>query len=625
MRTRALLLLITVGTLFAPRSLQAAPIHQWSQRFGDANYQAGNSVAVDGLGNASMAGTFIGTVDFGGGPLTSASNFFPDIFVAKFGAAGNHLWSRNFGDDTFGFGDVVVAADGSGNVILAGGFYGSVSVGGGPLTSAGSSDIFVAKFDPIGDHLWSTSLGDSEVQYVASVATDGSDNVVIAGRWGGDRPLIETYPCSFAAKLDPNGNELWLTYVDCGDDAGATAVVDGSDNVVVASFSETLGVSRCRVGKLDASGSSFLWYHDFGDYYNQARASVAVDGGGNVDLVGYFFGTVDFGGGPLTSAGETDMFLAKLDANGDHLWSHRFGDSGFQYGASITTDDMDRIVITGVLNGTLDLGGGPLISAGSSDIFLAEFNPAGNHLWSRRYGDADQQYSTSLAAYGSGNIVLTGALSGSADFGGGPLTSAGQSDIFLAKFMEGPLPVLITSFAATTRGNSVEVTWDVWSDEALESFALYRRDDAHRSMIVIANGPFDRATRSHVDVSVEPGRTYHYELLIHSQDGDDIRSPVATVTVPKLEMTLGQNFPNPFKPATTIEYTLSEQSSAVLGVYDAAGRLVVRLDQGVRDAGIHRAEWDGRDADGRAVGSGVYFYRIEGAPHVAAKKMVLVR
>jgi hypothetical protein len=510
-------------------------------------------------------------------------------------------------------------------VIIAGNFSGTVDLGSGPLTSAGTSDIFVAKFDAIGAPLWSTSLGDSEVQYVGSVATDGSDNVVVAGRWGGDRPLIETPPCSFVAKLDPSGNELWLTYVDCGDDANGTAVVDGSDNIVVTGFSETLGFFRCRVARLDASGSSFLWYHDFGDYYNRAYATVAADGTGNIVLVGFFFGEVDFGGGPLTSAGESDMFLAKFDANGAHLWSRRFGDAEFQGGGSIATAGLDHIVIAGALNGTLDLGGGPLISAGDPDIFVAEFDPAGNHLWSRRYGDADQQYSTSLAAYGSGNILLTGALSGSADFGGGPLTSAGGSDIFLAKFMEGPLPVLITSFEAINRNGAVEVNWDVWSDEALESFALYRRDGARPQPIVIAEGPFDSATRSHVDANVEHGRTYYYELLIHTQNGDDIRSAVATVTVPALAATLGQNFPNPFKPATTIEYTLSEQSSAVLGIYDATGRLVARLDQGVRDAGTHRVEWNGRDADGRAVGSGVYFYRLEGAPSVAPKKMVLVR
>jgi hypothetical protein len=101
--------------------------------------------------------------------------------------------------------------------------------------------------------------------------------------------------------------------------------------------------------------------------------------------------------------------------------------------------------------------------------------------------------------------------------------------------------------------------------------------------------------------------------------------PATAVTVPPFKASLRQNFPNPFHPATTIDYTLGERSRAVVGIYDAAGRLVARLDQGTRDAGDYRVEWDGRDDQGNVVGSGVYFYRIEGAPGVAAKKMVRLK
>jgi hypothetical protein len=65
---------------------------------------------------------------------------------------------------------------------------------------------------------------------------------------------------------------------------------------------------------------------------------VAVDGAGNVLLTGDFDGTVDFGGGPLTSAGSDDIFVAKLDAQGNHLWSKRFGDSYYQQADAVTVD-----------------------------------------------------------------------------------------------------------------------------------------------------------------------------------------------------------------------------------------------------------------------------------------------
>jgi hypothetical protein len=190
---------------------------------------------------------------------------------------------------------------------------------------------------------------------------------------------------------------------------------------------------------------------------------------------------------------------------------------------------------------------------------------------------------------------------------------------------EEPNPVLITSFEAIAQGTSVLVRWEVWSDEALERFTLYRRGDARGPAIVVAEGRFDAGTRSHVDASVEPGKTYHYELVVHTQAGEDIRSQVATATVPRFETFFGGNVPNPFTTNTSIEYTLGERMHAVVGIYDAAGRLVARLDQGTLGAGTHRVEWDGRDGSGNVVGSGVYFYRLEGARGVSPRKMVRVK
>ncbi len=123
--------------------------------------------------------------------------------------------------------------------------------------------------------------------------------------------------------------------------------------------------------------------------------------------------------------------------------------------------------------------------------------------------------------------------------------------------------------------------------------------------------------------------TFKYYCLFHclgGMRGDVTVDPAPTpVELPTPVATLGQNFPNPFNPKTTIEYSLPTRSRAVLAIYDSEGSLVMRMDQGVRDAGTHRIEWDGRDASGAAVGSGVYFYRLEGVAGVAPRKMVLLK
>jgi FlgD Ig-like domain len=640
MRTRALWFFPAVGFLLASSPLQAVPVHQWSKGFGDAHYQVGGSVATDGSGNVIVTGRFEGTVDFGGGPLTSTGS--GDMFVAKFDANGNHIWSRHFGDVAEQAG-TSISTDAVGNVFVTGGIQGTVDFGGGPLTSAGDYDIVVAKFDANGNHQWSQRFGDANFQLFIFVAVDGTGNVAISGSFDGEvdfggGPLASAGGSDiFVAKFDADGTHLWSRH--SGDEhqqSGGLVSADASGSIVItgwfwgtADFGggplTSAGGYDIFVAKFDADGDH-LWSKRFGNIAGQFGFAVASDGPGNVVVTGQFDGAVDFGGGPLTGAGFGDIFVAKLDADGNHLWSKRFGDGVAQSGRAVSADGSGDVVITGEFGGTVNFGGGPLAAAGY-DIFVAKFDAGGNHLWSRRFGDFNYQGGTSVALDGSGDVTISGALEGSVDFGGGPLTTTGPGDfdIFLAKFAEPPVPVLITSFEARARGAAVEIAWDVWSDEALKSFTLYRRDDARPQAIVIAEGPFNAMTRSHFDSDVEPGKTYHYELLIRTQDGEGIHSPIASATVPRFESTLAQNFPNPFTPSTTIEYTLGERSSAVLGIYDAAGRLVVRLDEGVHDAGTYRAEWNGRDVDGRLVGSGVYFCRLEDAPWTAARKMVLVR
>jgi hypothetical protein len=138
-------------------------------------------------------------------------------------------------------------------------------------------------------------------------------------------------------------------------------------------------------------------------------------------LAGVAYGEVDFGGGPLLSAGQSDIVAAKLDAAGKHLWSKRFGDGDPQHGYSVATDGAGNVVLTGLLYGTVDFGGGPLTSAGGSDIFVAKLDAFGNHVWSKRFGDASTQFGASVAVDSPGNVLLYGTV----DFGGGPVPNGG--------------------------------------------------------------------------------------------------------------------------------------------------------------------------------------------------------
>src|SRR5262249_45698011 len=138
------------------------------------------------------------------------------------------------------------------------------------------------------------------------------------------------------------------------------------------------------VAKLDANGNH-LWSKIFGDTGTQYAWGMAVDAAGDVAVTGAYDGTIDFGGGPLASAGSSDIYLAKLDPSGKHVWSKRFGSStGDEGGYSAAIDAAGAIAITGPIAAPTDFGGGAL----AAGAYVAKFDASGQHLWSKSYGDA---------------------------------------------------------------------------------------------------------------------------------------------------------------------------------------------------------------------------------------------
>ncbi|XYH97770.1 DNRLRE domain-containing protein [Sorangium sp. So ce1128] len=431
--------------------------HLFSRRFGDLREQIGYSVAVDGAGDVVLAGSAAGAVDFGGGPVTPAGA--ASAFVAKFDAEGSLLWSRRFGSvDSFAS---AVAVDGEGNILLAGGFRDPIDLGGGPLTIPPDASLltFVAKLDPDGNHLWSRSATGNERHFPRGIAADEGGNVVVAGSFegfldftGGSSPLVSAGGLFdedvFVSKFDASGNHLWSEgFGTVNIDRGEGIAVDSAGDIVLTGFFidaglggldlgggplPSAGSSEAFVAKLDPDGHH-VWSRSYGDPGSQDAAAVAVDPWDNVLVTGSFHGSVDLGGGPLDSAGDNDVFVLKLDPWGGHVWSRRFGDALRQDGAAIAADAAGNVAISGAFQGALDVVCAPLESAGEMDVFVARLDADGRPLSSDRFGDEESQTPTDVAFGPGGDVVLTGYFDGTLDFGGGPLVEQGGRDAFLAK------------------------------------------------------------------------------------------------------------------------------------------------------------------------------------------------
>jgi hypothetical protein len=190
-----------------------------------------------------------------------------------------------------------------------------------------------------------------------------------------------------------------------------------------------------------------------------------------------------------------------------------------------------------------------------------------------------------------------------------------------------PVPVFISLFEVSLRGRDVEVSWDIAANEELLGFKIHREEASSSGPEALNDGRLiSPERRSYLDRGAEAGKTYRYNLAVVLPDYSEVYSSPVMVTAPLISgVVLGQNVPNPFNPSTTIPFSIAENGSVSLRVFDAHGAFVAALVQKVLPAGSHTAVWDGRDSKGRAVASGVYFARIESNGRVAARKMVLAK
>jgi hypothetical protein len=153
----------------------------WSKKLGGAGSDAAGGIAIDSSNRVILTGTFQQTVNFGGGSLTSAGS--GDIFIAKYeGTSGAHLWSQRYG----GPNDELsrgVAVDANDNLIVTGSFIGPLSFGGGQVSSIGTYDVFVAKYSSSGIYIWSEVYGGPNGQMATSVAVNGNSNIAVTGNF----------------------------------------------------------------------------------------------------------------------------------------------------------------------------------------------------------------------------------------------------------------------------------------------------------------------------------------------------------------------------------------------------------------------------------------------------------
>ncbi len=400
--------------------------------FGSTGNEVIYDSAKDSEGNFYIVGDFTGTINLGGDDLTS-----------------------------------VVAEEATGG---SGGAGGSEETGGSGGVGSGESDIFVAKFDSTGTHVWSKSFGDASYQHVSAIAIDHDDHLILTGDYLGSIPFDgsafdstdDSTQNAFVAKLDSDGKYVWDQTFDSTTDEtlySRDVAINSENSVYIIGFygdsiadlniptpnNDSDKDDDVYLIELDQQGT-LTWADDY--YFLEINfidfgVGVSIDDNDSIILTGNF--------------ATTSVFLAKYTSS--HSWSWGWtcyldGKEDVGRGLQVLTDSGNNIYLLGSYEGqfqcylysTLKIL--DVTSSGSSDFFIAKISPSGDKaVWSKTFGASgvaqnplDDVFhdnpSMKLALDETGDLVVTGSYSGKVSFDGGTsYLTAGNTDksIFVAK------------------------------------------------------------------------------------------------------------------------------------------------------------------------------------------------
>lgn len=336
------------------------------------------------------------------------------------------------------------------------------------LTSNGQRDAFIKKVDNNGNLLWVNQIGGISGDQGHVITIDNDDNIYVIGYFN---ETVDFDPSStvynitstgadnvFILKLDANGNFLWVkqfSYFHI-----QPAVVDETNNLyVMGSFSLPLDLDPGTgteilqpdhvydyfVQKLDAQGN-FVWTSHTPSTSVKTGRSLTIDSSNHLYITGFFEGTIDFDPGStvsnLTAIGNsTNIFVQKIDIDGNLLWAKHIGNSSNSYGSRIVTDNLNGVYISGTFSDSLQFNSNPddnIIAPNGISSYILKLNSDGNFQWAVSLPTPYDYRITSLQTDQLGSVYLSGYMEGvEVDFDPGPMEnnlSVTNADMFVHKF-----------------------------------------------------------------------------------------------------------------------------------------------------------------------------------------------
>jgi hypothetical protein len=347
-------------------------------------------------GDLLAIGSFEGEAFLGSQRLVSSGE--QDVLVARIAPDTQVRWVRHWGGQGFDSGEAIESGR-DGSLLVVGSVTGAVDWDGTVLPGDGSSGCFVAKLrGEDGQTQWVRRLGGTGTAACRSVALNRAGDVYVTGRFEGEMDL------GFGPRGSAGGNDLFLA-------------------------------------KLSGRDGSPQWARTFGGSGDDIGRDVAVTASGTVLLTGHFsmavepsVGAVEFGAGRLTSAGDSDAFLAAFSGDGHCLWARALGGRSFDMAKSVILASDGTLFLTGLFQGAVTPQPGEILfSAGGFEGFVARTSAQGEELWRHRYPALTSGHALALTP--SGDLAMVGHFTSTLDLGAGrKLQSKGKDDVAVVLF-----------------------------------------------------------------------------------------------------------------------------------------------------------------------------------------------
>ncbi|NWF90023.1 MAG: SBBP repeat-containing protein [Ignavibacteriaceae bacterium] len=559
----------------------------WAVRGGGTLTDRGYGIVVDHENNLLVTGHYFGTATFDTVTRTSSGNL--DMFVAKYDTLGKLQWFSE-GKSVSQVSSRAITTDNAGNAYVVG-YYGSTTaptVNFGPLslTSSGQREIFIVKYNPSGEPMWCTSAGGPKSGEEANdVEVDEEGNVYVTG-----------------------------TFVDTASFSGVTMNGKGSNEIFIAKYNP--------LGQL-------IWVRSAGGAKADEGNGIALDGLGNVYICGKIDSSATFESLQLVTAGGSDPFIAKYDTAGNFLWVICEGGTGTDNCYDIAVDELGDVIAGGAFSETATIGGNILTSTGNEDLFLMKVDALQNLVWIKQAGGPDLDRFGGLALDAGENIITTGYYSTWIKLGSDSLVSNGVQEIFVSKVGNNPIPVELTSFSAENLNNKIVLNWTTASETNNAGFEVERSingKDFSKLVFIPGNGTTtEKHNYSFIDENIS-AVLYFYRLKQIDLNGTISFSNIVEVDASlPIEFSLNQNYPNPFNPATSISFNLPFDAQVQLAVYNAVGEHISDLVNSNYAAGRYKIQFDASN-----FASGMYLYRLSAAKNNGSvfsdtKKMIIIK